>query len=83
VSAARFMRVLYAQVEEHELVLSSLILALVVILAYGEIVFLGYTLSPATFSPGVLSFGPYGYYGRRIAQWHSSMPGPLASRSFP
>jgi len=64
----QFLRRFYAQLEEHELVLSSLVLALVVILVYGEIVFLGYTLSPAAFSPGVLSSGPYGYDGRRIAQ---------------
>jgi hypothetical protein len=40
---------------------------MVIALSYGGIVFMGYTLSPASLSMGVLPSGPYGYAGRRIA----------------
>ena len=53
---------------KHDLILYSLILLFVLILAYGEIVFLGFTLSPAAYNPGnagVLGVG-HGYVGRNI-----------------
>ena len=52
-----------------DMILPCLVLGLVVVLAYGEVVFLGYTLSPASYCPGVLAEGSYGYEGRRIAQY--------------
>ena len=69
VSETGFLARAWNRLEKHDIVLCSLILACIVILAYGEVVFFGYTLSPATFSPGVNSVGSYGYEGRAIAQW--------------
>jgi hypothetical protein len=43
---------------------AAAILAFVIILVYGEVCFLGYTLSPAINNSGVLSGFQYGYEGR-------------------
>jgi hypothetical protein len=44
---------------------AAAILAFVIILVYGEVCFLGYTLSPAINNSGVLSGFQYGYEGRK------------------
>lgn len=65
---------------KREYVLAGLALAAILALTYGEVVFFGYTLSPATYSPGVTDGGPWNYTGRRIAQypmldaWAASLP---------
>jgi hypothetical protein len=42
----------------------ALILTFVLLLAYADVVFLRYTLSPAHYFPGAVIEGPYGYNGR-------------------
>ena len=49
-ASARFGGRIWARLEKNDLLFISMILACVVVLVYGE-VFLGYTLSPAIFSP--------------------------------
>jgi len=53
---------------KNDIIALSILLAIVVAFVYGEVVFLGHTLSPATFSPGILGLGSWSYEGRRIAQ---------------
>lgn len=63
--AAKLMRFL----RENDIIALSILLAIVVAFVYGDVVFLGHTLSPATFSLGILESGPWQYEGRRVAQY--------------
>jgi hypothetical protein len=54
---------------------AAIILGLVVLLAYGDIVLLGYSINPSIYSIGVLT-PPYGYHGRWIH--YSPVIDPLA-----
>ncbi len=50
----------------HEYLYAAASLLIVTSLVYGVIVFFGFSLSAATYNPGVTSSGPYSYEGRRI-----------------
>jgi hypothetical protein len=54
----------------HEYFSASLALLIVLSLAYGVVVFFGFSLSAATYNPGVTRWGPYGYAGR----WLGGLP---------
>jgi hypothetical protein len=60
---------------------AAVILGVVIILVYGEVAFLGYTLSPAVYTHGVLSASQYGseygYHGRWL--YYSVVMDPLAT----
>jgi len=63
--------------EAKEALRVGIILALAVILIYGDVVFLGYTLSPAVYNYAVLIPPPTGYHGRWLVS--SPVMDPLAS----
>ena len=52
-------------------------IGLVIVLVYGDLCFLGYTLSPAVYMHGVLSVAQYGYRGRWI--YYYPVMDPLAT----
>ncbi len=61
-----------------EILKVAAILGLVILLVYGDVAFLGFTLSPALYSEGVLANGTqYDYNGRRL--YTSAVLDPLAT----
>jgi hypothetical protein len=63
-----YFKIRLARIRSNEYLCAALILGAIVALTYGDVVFLGNSLSPATYNAGATALGPYGYDGRRIAE---------------
>src|SRR5580704_5496896 len=48
---------------------AAVILAAIICLAFGDIVFLGQTLLASNFQAGTMPSGAYGYTGRKVGWW--------------
>ena len=78
-----FLAKMRTVLSRHERLAVSLALALVVILSYGNVVFMGSTLLPSGYVAGVTPTGPYGYSGRKIGTLPTIDPAAVGTQNHP